>query len=159
MTNQPPHSVSIRLTQPAMEALLGASPELKVQLTAQVCEEFAKRHVLKCVENNPEIKQLLARIDACAQAELIRKIGKYHYSGDKLTLQPYVLEKLQKEVNAAAENLLDSLVNNAVKNIQDKISTIVDRKVDVRVNDLINSKLNELFVKYRDEIAKKLSGS
>lgn len=154
MTTPPPQTnseppahnlVRLNLTRPAVEALLGAQPELRVHLSQQVCEAVYKKHVLGCVANNPAIKELLSRLEQVASLEIQKQIGDIRttWQGSlyEYQLRPEVMEHLRKQLDGKASDILRKLVEESIEKTMKGLEDMIQAKVNAMVPTLVRSKV------------------
>lgn len=138
-------AVKLVLTRPAVDALLGADPSLKVTLTQQVCEAVIKKHILGSVANNPDIKALLSRLNEVATAEIARQVGeiKTDWQGRiiDLKLRPEVERFIQEQLTKCSDTILRSRVERAVESTMAKLDDMINAKVAAMVPDIVRAKV------------------
>lgn len=141
--NNPRPTITLQLNRAAMEALIGNDPELRVKLTHAVCNAFAERHILKCVENNKEVTKFLSALNETAKVELTKKIGTLHesWSNPRVTLSPEMGTRVERAVKTTAEAEMTRLANLAVEGMTDKLQAMVDAKVNSLSMEMIREKV------------------
>lgn len=145
MPEQEHNLVKLSLTRPAVEALIGAQPELKVALTQQVCEAILRKHVLGCVSNNPEVKAMLKRLEQVAQEEILKQVGTiktdWHGRLTDFKLKPEVELFVQERLSTCSDGILRARVEQAVSQTMAKLDETINAKVAAMVPDIVRAKV------------------
>lgn len=152
------HIVNLQLTRPALEALIGSDPEVHLRLTQQVTEEYAKRHIIKCLNGHPMLTQMIKNLDAFLQLSVSDRIGEVHnlYSGrtPTVTLSSEVENNLQRTIDEKARLLTEQMVKAAVARAEVNIEVLVERHVTDAIRTIFKKKCEAAIGKALAEMEK-----
>ena len=152
----PSTQVKLVMTRPAVEALLGAQPELKVQLTQQVADQIVSKHVLKSIIGNQQINALVSDLRAVASAEIVRQVGtiKRDWTGQvtECKLNSEVEEKIKSLVVARVDELASRLVTEKIDKKMAELDSIIDRQLALIVPDVVRAKVQAAVKKVAESL-------
>jgi len=149
MNNEfPASNITLKMTGPALSALLAADPTLSIQMGQQVCEQFAKRY-LQSIDNQPVFATLKKDIALELNKVVESIVGtlKFGYYGnptnpESISIKPELLALAKAQLEVACKTKVQEMVDSAIKNVIDnKLKALVDYYVEQRVTEEIRSRV------------------
>ena len=145
-TNEfPASNITIRMTGPAMTALLAAEPTLTIQMGQQVCEQFAKRY-LQSIGNHSAFaalkKSLEAELDKAVESTMGKLTKGYYGDVNNIAVKPEILNSARAQVEVACTSKLNEMVATATRAVIDtNLKAIIDQQIEYRITDEIKTRV------------------
>lgn len=154
MTDPRTHNVTIRMTQPAMQALLGDQPEIKAEITRQVASQFLERHLDRPMSQIPELSRLIAEYTVKLEQEFRDKTEKFIGKVNRdvyqrilsIDLHPDLKRKIDEAVLALVHKKIREIVDAAMleKNLEARVQRTVDILVDEEIHRRVKAKMDDV---------------
>lgn len=154
MTDPRTHNVTIRMTQPAMQALLGDQPEIKAEITRQVASQFLERHLDRPMSQIPELSRLIAEYTVKLEQEFRDKTEKFIGKVNRdvyqrilsIDLHPDLKRKIDEAVLALVHKNIREIVDAAMleKNLEARVQRTVDILVDEEIHRRVKAKMDDV---------------
>jgi hypothetical protein len=152
-----PAKLTLNLTYPVLEKLIGGDSEIEVQIRSQIADRFLKNYLKKFVSDE-RIQQLRIDVNKSVDKQIAQELGflQGKFFSESFQLNPKYTEIILKKLKES----LDKIINEAIKQVD--ITSLIEAKMKqlIEINmDMINKRIDEVAKKIIDNnVAVKLKG-
>lgn len=155
--------LTLNLTYPALERLIGGDTEIEVQIKQQIADRFLKNY-LKGFINDDKIREVVLdfkrTIDKKLNDFVVTELGEYKYTSYTGRQTLVLKDEYQKVIKQFIKNEVNSLISSTINQIDIKALLEEKMKELVEINmQMINQRVNDMAKKIIDNnVALKMKG-